>query len=486
MRVLKNYVHGTWMESTSIETLPLVDPATEQEIARVPAGSEDDVADAVESAAVAAAEWAATPLEERLEKIEAVATTVAAHTDELAEIECAEMGKPPEVGRQFVESAVGRLRHAIGEAREYPFVEAVAASPGGEAHVQRQPLGVVATIVPWNFTVWTALEAVGPLLAAGNTVILKPSEKSPIAAERLVELLELPPGVLNLVQGDHRAGAPLADHPRVGLTHFTGSVRSGRLVAAAAARHLRRVVLELGGKDPAVIDADVDVAETARAVAAGAFLNSGQICTSIERIYVHREVADDFTAALVAEAEAFRYGDGRVEEVSMGPLVDEAQRRVVESHVKDAVARGARVLCGGMVPERPGFFYPATVLAEVDAGMAVMQEETFGPLAPVEVVDSFEQGLERAAASSYGLAATVFSHTPEHVEAAQRIPAAVVWVNEWQGAAPGCIYEPAGESGFAATGGRAAFDAATRPVTIVRAPGSPVSRPDLAQRRAES
>ncbi|NUP65614.1 MAG: aldehyde dehydrogenase family protein, partial [Nonomuraea sp.] len=202
----------------------------------------------------------------------------------------------------------------------------------------------------------------------------------------------------------------------------------------------------------------VDPAATAAAVAFGAFANTGQICTSMERVYVHRDLAEPFVDALVEAAAAYTPG--------LGPLVDQRQRDIVVRHVTDAVERGAVVRCGGVVPEGKGFYYPATVLTDVDESMLVMDEETFGPVAPVAVVSSFAEGLEKASATRYGLAATVYTGNPAHVAAARSLPAGVVWVNQWQGGGPERLYEPAGDSGMGATGSRAAYDAATRPMSI--------------------
>ena len=302
-------------------------------------------------------------------------------------------------------------------------------------------------------------------------MILKPSERSPLSAIGLVDLLELPPGVLNVVLGDGRAGAPLAAHPDVDFVSFTGSTAVGRSIASASASQLRPVALELGGKDPVIVDSDVDPGWAAEQVAVGAFTNTGQICTSMERIYVHRAVYDPFVERLTELAAAHVMGPGTEESTTLGPLVDERQRRIVASHVEDALARGARALTGGAVPDRPGFFYPPTVLVDVTDDMVVMNEETFGPVAPVMAVSSFEEALEKAASSEYGLAATVLTRDTAHAEAAARaLPAAIVWVNEWQGGHPDFEYEPARSSGYGRTGGRAWLDTVTRPKAIHMAP----------------
>ncbi|RDD85274.1 aldehyde dehydrogenase [Streptomyces parvulus] len=460
MRIAQNLIGGHWRAGADDTLLDVVDPATEEVIARAPAGSPDDVDRAVEAAAVAQPAWAALPVAERVARIGTWADAIAAHAGELADIERREMGKPVSLGRPYIEGGAAGLKHTAERALRYPF-EAVLPHSDGEARIVRHPLGATAVITPWNFPGNVLLGAIGPLLAAGNTVVIKPSERSPLSAVRLCELLTLPPGVVNLVLGDARAGAPLVQHDKIRLVHFTGSVAAGRSVGAGAGERLHRAVLELGGKDAVVVDAGVDVTATARAVAMGAFLNTGQICTSMERIYVHRDIAAEFIDALVTEAET-SYAPREV----LGPLVDARQRDIVRRHVADAVERGARVRTGGEVPPGKGYYYPPTVLTDVDDSMLVMTEETFGPIAPVVVVDDFAEGLSRAADSPYGLAATVYSDDAEHIEAATRLPAGLVWINQWRGGSAEMVWEPAGDSGVGATGADAAYDAATRPSAV--------------------
>ncbi|MFG3022697.1 aldehyde dehydrogenase family protein [Streptomyces sp. NPDC048254] len=469
MEALQNLIGGRWEDSASEDVVTVVNPATEEVFARFGAGSADDVDRAVAAAVTAQPQWAGLTVTERVERIHTWADTVAAHAMELAELECREMGKPVGIGRSFIDGAAAGLKAAAAQALTYPFTETVTGPGGDRTDIVRHPLGATAVITPWNFPVTMVLGALGPLLAAGNTVVVKPSERSPVSAVRLFELAELaglPAGVSNLVLGDGRAGAALTEHEDVQLVHFTGSVGAGRVVGAATGRRLRRCVLELGGKDPVVVDAGVDPVATAQAVAFGAFVNTGQICTSMERIYVHEQIADEFVEALVAAAQTFAIGDGMEPATVLGPLVDERQRDIVRRHVEDAVQKGATVRTGGVVPRRPGYFYPATVLTDVDDTMLVMTEETFGPVAPVVVVPTFEEGMARAAASRYGLAATVYTDDPEHIAAAAQLPAGVVWVNQWQGGGPERLYEPDRDSGMGATGARAAYDAATRPAAV--------------------
>ncbi|WP_081416571.1 aldehyde dehydrogenase family protein [Arthrobacter castelli] len=470
MKTLQHHIGGSWTDSRSETFLDLVNPATEETIGRLPAGCADDVDDAVGAAVAAQTSWSSLSVADRTARIESWADRIAEHAGELAELECREMGKPVGLGRSFIEAGTAGLKAAASQALSYPFEKTVDLPGGSQTRIIRRPLGVAAVVIPWNFPVPMVLGALGPLLAAGNTVVVKPSERTPLATARLFELLDLPDGVVNLVLGDARSGQPLVAHGQVELVHFTGSVTTGQQVGAETGRLLHRSILELGGKDPVIVDADVDVAATAGAVAFGAFVNTGQICTSMERIYVHQDVADEFIDALAAAAETYTMGNGFDDGTMLGPLVNEQQRQIVHDHVTDALAGGASLRTGGQLPDGTGFFYPATVLTDVDDSMLVMTEETFGPVAPVSVVSSFDEGLERASNSTYGLAATVYSNDPEHIAAASRIPAGVVWVNQWQGGGPESIYEPARSSGMGATGSTASFDAATRPVSVHIAP----------------
>ncbi len=302
------------------------------------------------------------------------------------------------------------------------------------------PRGVVAAIVPWNDPVAVACGLVGAALVTGNTVVLKPSERATSSVVRLVEILQegLPQGVLTVVSGDGSTGALLAASESVDVVAHVGSTATGRAIAAATAASGAKALLENGGNDALIVDAGVDPGWAAAQAAIGAFANAGQICTSVERIYVHAEVAAAFLDALVVEARAW----------SMGPLVDARLRDLVHGQVEEARALGATVLCGGEVPTGPGAFYPATVLAGCTEAMTVMREETFGPVAPVRVVASFEAALAAAADSSYGLAATVLTADMAHAQRAWReLPVGTVKVNAVFGGAPGGAAQPQRFSG---------------------------------------
>jgi succinate-semialdehyde dehydrogenase/glutarate-semialdehyde dehydrogenase len=309
---------------------------------------------------------------------------------------------------------------------------------------------VCVVLTPWNDPVAIALQGLSAALAAGNAVVFKPSERTPLSGQLVAGVLadELPAGVLQLLHGDGRTGALLAAHHDVDVVYHVGSSATGRAIARACAGTGAHAVLEGGGKDACIVDAGVDPVWAAGQVALGAFANAGQICVSVERVYVHEDVAAAFLAELVRAAEERRVGAWDDPASTMGPLVDRRQRAIVERQVDEARAGGARVLTGGRTPDGPGAFYPPTVLAGCEDAMAVMTEETFGPVAAVRVVGSFDEALQAAARSSYGLAATVLTPDMAHAQRAVReLPVGTVKVNAVFGGAPGGAATPGPGSG---------------------------------------
>lgn len=467
MELLRNHIGGTWVEPLGTDSVQRADPFTGKIHLEVPVSSAADVDMAVKAAGAAQLSWSEMGLAARLDALNQFADALEASAVDLAGTESREMGKPVDIGTQFVLSGVDVFRASLREALTYPFEEQYGGNDEIRTVTRHTPLGVVALIVPWNFTVAAILLSLGPILAAGNTVVVKPSEKATPSAVHMLECCPLPPGVINLVVGDGRTGAALTEHPDIALVNFTGSVGAGQRVAQASAARFTRATLELGGKDAAVVDAGVDVAAVAGQLAYAAFVNSGQICTSIERVYVVEEIADALISALTTEAQRYVSGErSSADQISLGPMVDAHQRNIVRDHVEDARAKGAKILVGGEIPDVPGYYFPATVISDVTSDMLVMRDETFGPVLPVQVVTSFEEGLAKAAESDFGLAATIFTEDRNHVDAAMRLPVGMVWINQWQGSGLLRMFEPARASGSGLTGGRAAFDAATRGVSI--------------------
>lgn len=435
--------------STGGEGVEVLNPATEERIGLVPAGTPEDVAAAVAAARGALRGWSRLSAEERAGLVKATARKMREHAEEIARLVTLENGKP-------LDDALGGVEAGIGTLEQYaelgPLHRGKSLNGGYMASdmVVHEPYGVAAVVVPWNDPIAIACGYLGAALVTGNTVIFEPSEKTPLSAVRLVEMFaELPDGVLNLLLGDERAGRPLVTHEDVNLVLFTGSVPTGRGILEAAGSQLKKAVVELGGKDPMIVDSGVNPAWAAGEAAMGSFANTGQICTSVERIYVHEAVAGEFLRELTARAEAIRVGDGTKPETEMGPLVDEGQRHLVDRHVREAVEAGAELLCGGVVPEKAGFFYPPTVLSGVRSGMAVVDEETFGPIAAVEIVPSFDEALKKANETVYGLAATVLTPDQEHAARAWReLTVGTVKINAVFGGAPGGAAEPRKASGL--------------------------------------
>ncbi|MBE2320840.1 aldehyde dehydrogenase [Solirubrobacter sp. CPCC 204708] len=429
-------------------TFDVLDPSTGEVIETLPVG---DVDAAVAAARAAFPAWARTAPADRAAALKAGARRLREHVEELAELQTREGGKPLDDSRGGVEAGIGAIEQY---AELGPLHRGRALQGGWDAvDVMRyEPRGVVALLVPWNDPVAIACGQIAAALVTGNAVVFKPSEKTPLTGARIVELLDIP-GALQLLQGDARVGRPLAAHADVDLVMHTGSVQTGREIADVVAKRFGKALLELGGKDALIVDADVDPEWAAQQAALGAFANAGQICTSVERIYVHKDVAEPFIAALAKAAD----------EWTIGPLINERQRRLVHDHVTDALERGARLVRGGAVPDGPGFFYPPTVLVGGDRDAPLLRDETFGPVAAVQVVDSFDTALELADRTEYGLAATVLTKNPAHAQrAARELQVGTVKINAVFGGAPGGAAEPARLSGSGFGYGPELLDELTR------------------------
>jgi acyl-CoA reductase-like NAD-dependent aldehyde dehydrogenase len=448
-KMTSHLIGGENVASTGEDGIEVLNPATSERIGLIPAGTPEDAAIAVAAARGALAGWSRLPAVERAGLVKAAARKMRDHTEELAGLVTLENGKP------FVD-ALGGVEAGIGTLEQYAELGPLHRGKSLQGNYMaadvmvHEPFGVAAVVVPWNDPIAIACGYLGAALVTGNTVVYKSSEKTPLSAIRLAEMFDgLPSGVLNLLLGDARAGRPLVAHEDVDLVLFTGSVETGRGILEVAGRQLKKAVVELGGKDPMIVDEGVDPAWAAGEAATGSFANAGQICTSIERIYVHEPVADEFLRELAARAKALRVGDGAEPASEMGPLVDEGQRDLVHRHVTQAIEAGAELLCGGEVPDGLGFFYPPTVLSGVRSGMAVVDEETFGPVAAVEVVSSFDEALKKANDTAYGLAAVVLTPDPEHAQRASReLSAGTVKINAVFGGAPGGAAEPRKSSGL--------------------------------------
>jgi betaine-aldehyde dehydrogenase len=419
------------------------DPRDGSLVGTVTAATEDEVEAALTAARAAAPRWAAVSPAERGAALHAMADALAAAAAELAEWNTRETGKP-------AADALGGVGAAVGTLRQYAEL-----GPVHRTHSLRgpstaidytvpAPRGVVVALTPWNDPVAVAVGLIAAAVVTGNVVLHKPSERCPHVGARLGDVLSgvLPDGVLTTLTGGGTVGARLAASRQVDVIAHVGSSATGRLIAAAAVETGAHVLRENGGNDALLVDADVDPVWAAGQAALGSYANSGQICTSVERIFVHRTVAEPFLAALVAEARR------RNESDPIGPLVDERMRAEVDRQVSASVAAGATLLEGGRIPSGPGAHYPATVVRDAPLDSPLMSEETFGPVAPVYLVDDFDEGLRLAADDRYGLAATVLSGSLAHITAAvDALPVGTVKVNAVFGGAPGGAAQPRNDSG---------------------------------------
>jgi acyl-CoA reductase-like NAD-dependent aldehyde dehydrogenase len=438
MTDIERAVRDAWATADVQRRIPIIDPADGMPLFDAPVANGDEVASAVGRARAAAPGWAATPAAERGAALHRAADAVAARVDDLARLINREMGKPLADARGGVEAGIGTLRQ-YAELGPLHRGRSLQGAPGATDLMVHEPRGVVAAITPWNDPVAVSCGLIGAALATGNTVVYKPSERTPGTGWLLSRLLSpaFPDGVLETLLGDGETGARLAEQ-RVDVIAHVGSTATGRAIARAAVETGAKVLLENGGNDPLIVDAGVDPGWAARQIALGAFANAGQICVSVERVYVHESIVDDVLDELVRQAL----------DTEQGPLVDRRHREAVHRHVEQAVTAGAKVLCGGEIPDGPGAFYPATVLSGCTEEMVVFQEETFGPVAPVAAVGSFDEALARAAGGGYGLAATVLTGGLAHAQLAWRaLPAGTVKINNVFGGAPGGAAQPRGASG---------------------------------------
>jgi acyl-CoA reductase-like NAD-dependent aldehyde dehydrogenase len=459
------FIAGEWTESAGGATFDTRDPFTGDVATRVPAGTRADAERAIAAAAAAFPEWAATPPGGKQAIFLRAADVLEGRGDEVVELLARETGCTFGFGMFQLMFTTGLLRQAAGLAYA-PVGEVIPSDiPGSVALGLRQPVGVVGAIAPWNAALILSLRSITAPLFFGNTVVLKPSEWSPIAGGLLWgEIFTeagLPAGTLNIVTHAPGEATPIADEfvesPHVRRINFTGSTPTGRKLAEAAGRNLKRVVLELGGYNPLIVLDDADVGYAVDATTFGSFLHQGQICMSARRIVVERGIADEFIPRLVEKTGTLKVGDPKEHDTIIGPLINEQALATVKGRVDDAVAKGARVLVGG---EAVGPCYQATLLADVPSDSEFARLETFGPVAAIEIVDDADEAVERANATGYGLAAGIItSDNDRGFLLAQRIQSGIVHVNDQPvGDEPQMPFGGVKDSGWGRFGGRAAMD----------------------------
>ncbi len=429
-----HFIDGEFRPGSSGEFIDVVDPCSEQTIAQVPAGTADDVDLAVAAAARARRAWARLTPKERSLVLLQIADRVQENNDLLVRLESANAGKPIAVSQDDVSSTVDTFRFFAGAARSATSLAAGDYTQDHLSVIIREPLGVIGVITPWNYPLLMAAWKIAPILAAGNTLVIKPSEQTPLTTLKFAELVAdlLPAGVLNVVTGTGSVvGARLSSHPDIDMIALTGSVNSGRAVAKGAAESLKRVHLELGGKAPVVVFEDADLAAAAESIRAAGYWNSGQECGAGCRILVHESVAGPFVDHLVDQVRSLVVGEpGAGDDVEIGPMVSRAHFERVRGYLERARKAGIRAAVGGSVLDGPGFFVAPTVLVEVPEGAEVATQEIFGPVVTVETFADETEAVTRANASPYGLSASVFTENARRShDIAAQLDAGTVWVN---------------------------------------------------------
>jgi betaine-aldehyde dehydrogenase/aminobutyraldehyde dehydrogenase len=431
----KMFIGGEWVDSSSGETLEVLNPATGEVIAEVPRATAEDVDRAVAAAEEAWAEWQFKTPKDRMELLLALADLIDEHGEELARLESLNVGKPWWVAKDEPPAMSDNFRFFAGAARNLEGKSAAEYVEGYTSMIRREPLGIVAGICPWNYPLYMAAWKMGPALAAGNVQIIKPAEQTPLTMLRFAELAQevLPPGVLQVVTGD---GVPTGDalvrHPRIRLVSLTGDTATGKLIAANAAQTVKRVHLELGGKAPMVVLDDADPATVAEAVKIGGYFNSGQDCTASSRILVSERIYDDVLSATTTAVESLTVGDpASDDEIEMGPVISAEQRERVLGFLERAVDAKATVVTGGGTVGDRGFFVKPTIVADVDQDAEIVQNEVFGPVVTMQPFASDDAAIELANGVRYGLAASVFSeNVGRALKVAARLEFGTVWVNE--------------------------------------------------------
>ena len=431
----KNYINGQWVDAKSGKNFPVENPFNQEIIAHVPDSDKNDIDKAVSAAKTAYKDWHIMSAGDRRDLMRELATKSRENSKELAKTISMEMGKPLPEALDEIDTIADFLEY-YGELSRDEVGRIVApVETKTMSLVRYESVGVVGCIIPWNYPLALMGWKLAPALAAGNTVVMKPSEITPLSILHWCRIIDsvLPPGVINVVTGyGQSAGEPIVRHPDVPVVTFTGSVVTGKKIASLAADNLKKVSLELGGKDPMIICDDADIEIAAQGASWGGFVNAGQVCTGIERVYVFESVIDQFTEAIIEEAKKVVLGNPMDPNTDIGPMASKAQQEKAIQKVEQAVSDGARLLAGGNVPKdfENGYFYQPTVLDKIKPNMEIVTEETFSPVLPIQKVSSIEEAIQQSNDSIYGLGCSIFTNDIDRaLTAADDIKSGTVCIN---------------------------------------------------------
>ncbi|MGK2944387.1 MAG: aldehyde dehydrogenase family protein [Desulfuromonadales bacterium] len=437
----------------------VINPATLEVVGQCPSADNSHLDQAVIAAQRAFGPWAATSDSVRAQKLHEIADAIEQNQEELMRLLTMEMGKPL-VGYQGIGSGMevgGAVAWTRATAELTLPVEIIQDNDDAYIEVHRKPLGVVGSIPPWNWPLMIAIWHVMPALRTGNTVVIKPSSLTPLTTLRFVEIANeiLPPGVLNIVTSEKGIGSAMAKHPGISKIVFTGSTPTGKKIMENASGNLKRLTLELGGNDAGIVLPDVNVTEVAPQIFAAAFDNNGQTCAALKRLYVHADIYESLCEALSVIARAVVTGNGLDAGVDLGPLQNKDQLDLVVELAEDARKAGGRFLSGGRLPEGTGFFYPATLVADVSDGVRLVDEEQFGPILPIIKFTDVNDAIKRANNSPFGLGGSVWSRDIQKAKAlVMRLECGIAWVNTHTSIQPNTPFGGVKESGFGVEFGR--------------------------------
>jgi succinate-semialdehyde dehydrogenase / glutarate-semialdehyde dehydrogenase len=453
------YIGGEWRDATGGATLEVIDPSTEEPICEVADATPEDAMAALDAAAGAQKEWAATPANDRAGILWKAFELMTERTEELATVMTLEMGKPIAESRGEIAYAADFFRWYSGEALRIDGNFKQFANGTSRVLVMRQPVGPALMITPWNFPMAMGTRKVGPAIAAGCTTVVKPAQQTPLSILAMAQILEeagLPGGVLNIVttKSSGATTAPLIQDPRLRKLSFTGSTEVGRKLIEASAQNVLKTSMELGGNAPFLIFDDADLDEAVEGALLAKMRNIGEACTSANRFHVAEPIREEFERRLGERMGALKIGRGIEEDVKVGPLIDQPSREKVAELVQDALDRGATCVVGGEIPDGRGYFYPPTVLGDVGPDARVLHEEIFGPVAPVTAFESEEDAIARANDTEYGLVAYVFTRDIKRaIRVCEALDTGMVGLNQGMVSNAGAPFGGVKQSGIGREGG---------------------------------